>query len=131
MGNRDITLDTHALLWYVDESLKGKLSPAALEAIRAAEGEGIIYVPAIAFMEILHLVERKKSSISFGRLMLSIEEGTNYRIIPIDGRLLRAAVPLKGLEIHDRLILATAVFTDSVLISKDRTIAAKGVNVLW
>jgi PIN domain nuclease of toxin-antitoxin system len=131
MGSKDITLDTHVLLWYVDELLKRRLSPLALRAIREAEKEGIIYIPAIVLMEMLHLVERKRSSISFDRLMMSIEESSNYRIVPIDGTLLKAAIPLKGLEIHDRLILATAMLTGSALVTKDREIKARGVNVLW
>jgi len=45
--------------------------------------------------------------------------------------LLKIAISLQGLEIHDRLILATAIMTDSILVSKDMTIRAKGVNVIW
>ena len=54
-----------------------------------------------------------------------------YRIVAFNTELLRTAIPLKGLEIHDRLILATAILTDSALVSKDRTIKAFGVNVVW
>ncbi len=131
MGSENVTLDTHALLWYVDKPLQWKLSPAASEVIRKAETEGIVYVPAIVLMEILDLVEKKRSSISFERLMLSIEESENYQIIPIDATLLKTRMPLKGLDIHDRLILATAILTDSVVVSKDKAMRAKGINVVW
>lgn len=131
MAAKDITLDTHALIWYVDKPLKGKLSPIALEAIREAERDGVIYIPAIVLMEVLDLVEKKRSSISFSRLILGIEESASYRIVAIDGTVLKATIPLKGLDIHDRLILATAMLTDSALVSKDREIHAIGVNVVW
>jgi len=130
MASQNITLDTHVLVWYVDEPLKGKLSPAALKVIREAEEEGIIHIPAIALMETLHLVEKKRSSISFDKLMVSIEESASYRMVPIDAELLRAAIPLKGLDIHDRLILATAILTDSVLVSGDRDFKTR-LNVVW
>jgi Uncharacterized protein conserved in bacteria len=131
MGSRSVTLDTHALLWYIDEALEQKLSSVASEAIRKAEAEGIVYVPAIALMEMLDLVEKKRSSISFERLMLSIEESESYQIVAIDADLIRATVPLKGLKIHDRLILGTAILTDSVLVSKDKAIRARHPNVVW
>jgi PIN domain nuclease of toxin-antitoxin system len=130
MASKNITLDTHVLVWYVDEPLKGKLSSAALKAIREAEEGGIIYIPAIALMETLDLVEKKRSSISFDELMISIEESVSYRIVPIDAKLLRATIPLKGLDIHDRLILATAILTDSVLVSRDRDFKTR-LNVVW
>jgi len=46
---------------------------------------------------------------------------------------LEVAIPLKGIEIHDRLILATAMITNSVLVSKDRTLKTRNFNisVVW
>jgi len=46
---------------------------------------------------------------------------------------LRVAMPLKGLELHDRLILATAIMTDSTLVSKDRAMKVRsfGIAVVW
>jgi PIN domain nuclease of toxin-antitoxin system len=46
MGNRAITIDTHALLWYFDMGQNKKFSMLALQAIADAEHDGIIYVPA-------------------------------------------------------------------------------------
>jgi PIN domain nuclease of toxin-antitoxin system len=65
--------------------------------------------------------------------MLTIHGSENYKIVPFDVDLLEFAIPLKELEIHDRLILATAILTNSVLISKDRMLNARNTNieVLW
>jgi PIN domain nuclease of toxin-antitoxin system len=130
MGSK-ITLDAHSLVWYMDEGLRDRLSSAALEAVREAEKRATIYVPAIILMEIVYLIEKGKVNTSFSVLMSYIERSGSYQIVPIDADLLKVAIPLKGLEIHDRLILATAILTNSVLVSKDRDISAKGVEVVW
>ena len=131
MGILSITMDTHALLWYIDEPLKYKLSPIALEAIKKAEKDGIIYISAIVLMEMLDLIEKKRSSISFDKLMMMIQKNESYQIVPIDTDILKKTIQLKGLEIHDRLIIATAILTDTVIVCRDRKIRTMGFNVLW
>jgi PIN domain nuclease of toxin-antitoxin system len=115
----------------MDEGLRDRLSSATLEAIREAEKRATIYIPAIVLMEIAYLIEKGKVNTSFNGLMSYIEGSGSYQIVPIDADLLKVAIPLKGLDIHDRLILATAILTNSVLVSKDRDISAKDVEVVW
>lgn len=133
MGDARITIDSHALIWYVDEKLKANLSAPALEAIREAEKEGVIYVPTIALLEVYRLIEKGKIELSFDKLLSDIERGTNYQVIPFDIELLKLSVSIKGLELHDKLIFATAMLTNSALVSKDRVIRAKNTNikVIW
>jgi PIN domain nuclease of toxin-antitoxin system len=133
MGNTRITIDSHALIWYVDKESKAKLSPLAIEIIREAEKDGIIYVPTIALLEIYRLIEKGKFSLSFDNLLFDIEQSSNYQIIPFDITLLKVVISVKGLELHDKLIFATAMMTNSILVSKDRAIKAKGINVkvIW
>jgi PIN domain nuclease of toxin-antitoxin system len=126
-----VTLDTHSLVWFLDKDLKSRLSIRALQTIREATATGIVYIPMIALMEILDLTEKGKVNLSFDSFMSAIRESENYQIVPFDTKLLEAAIPLKGLEIHDRLILATSILTSSVLVSKDKKIKAKDVNVVW
>ncbi len=45
MEQNRITIDTHALIWSVDEALNHKLSPLANRTIIEAEKSGMIYVP--------------------------------------------------------------------------------------
>jgi len=138
MGN-GVTLDTHSLLWYVDRSQNRKLSKLALESIITAEGSGMIYIPAMVIMETFYLIEKGRFSLRAGKdqqeqaisFLSMIVANPRYHIVPIDANLLKATIPLRGLKIHDRLILATAVLTDSVLVSKDREITAMGVNIVW
>ena len=122
MGNNRITIDSHALIWYVDEKSKAKLSPLAMKTIREAERDGIIYVPTIALLEIYRLIEKGKFSLSFDKLLSDIEQSNNYQIIPFDMQLFRVVISINGLELHDKLIFATALMTNSDLVSKDRVI---------
>ena len=126
-----ITVDAHSLVWFLDADLKYKLSDSALKAIRKAQEESLVYIPIIAIMEIVYLIERGRINTSFDNFMSAIELNRNFQIIPLNTELLKIAISLQGLEIHDRLILATAIMTDSILVSKDMTIRAKGVNVIW
>jgi PIN domain nuclease of toxin-antitoxin system len=126
-----ITVDAHSLIWFLDADLKYKLSDSASKAIRKAQEESVVFIPIIAIMEIVYLIERGRINTSFDSFMSAIEINSNFQIIPLNTELLKIAISLQGLEIHDRLILATAIMTDSILVSKDMTIRAKGVNVIW
>ena len=127
----EITLDTHTFVWYLDKSLNNKLSQKALKIIKEAEDSYIIYLPIIVLMEVLYLIEKGRVNVSFHKLLLDLEKSINYEIVPFDIRLLKIAETIKGLEVHDRLILATAILTGSPLISNDREIHAKGIKVIW
>jgi len=131
MGITSIPIDTHSLVWYIHEASNRKLSRRALEIIQEAELYGTIYVSVITLMEIVDLSEKGRISISFTDVASTIEENEAYQIVPFDEELLKVAIPLKGLEIHDRLILATAILTGSVLVCKDRAIRNQGANVVW
>jgi len=132
MGVKGITIDTHTLVWYVDKTLKGKkLSKIALEMIREAEIQSTIYISVISLMEILDLVEKKRISVSFQTVLSAIEKNEAYRVITVDTELVKLTRLLPRIEIHDRLILATAVLTNSTLLSKDREIEHTGLNVIW
>jgi PIN domain nuclease of toxin-antitoxin system len=132
MEQNRITLDTHSMAWYIHEPSKKRLSKKALETIRFAERTGIVYIPAIALLELLRLVEKGKIPIPFVEVLGDLERSGTHEIVPLDIELIRIAMEIQELELHDRLIVATAIMTDSVLISKDREIMeASGVSVVW
>lgn len=74
MEQNRITLDAHTLVWYVHEPSKSNLSSLALETIRSAERGGIIYVPTIALLEVLRVIEK-------GRYPLSLNGRRNWRTV--------------------------------------------------
>ena len=131
MGKTDITLDTHSLLWYLDSDYNNRLSKKALDVISEMELSGTIYVPIIVLAEALHQIDRGRFNITFDKLISNIKNNEAYKIIPFDEDVLEKAISLKGLEIHDRLIVATALTNNSILVSKDKEIRATGLNVIW
>ena len=132
MEQNRITLDAHAIAWYIHEPSKRRLSERALETIRSAEHDGIIYIPTIALLEVLRLIEKGKIPLSFANVLDGLESSKRHEIVPFDTKLLRTVMTVRGLELHDRLIVATAILTNSILVSKDREIeAVTGINVVW
>jgi PIN domain nuclease of toxin-antitoxin system len=132
MGITRVTVDTHTLVWFLDKTLKAKrLSARALEVIRESEKCGVIYISAISLMEIVDLSEKGRISVSFQNVLSLIDTNEAYKVIPVDDELVKATIPLQGMEIHDRLIMATALMTDTVLVSRDKEIRATGLNVIW
>ena len=131
MAIPDITLDAHALIWYMDKQSNERLSRLAFETIKTAEEKATIFVPIIALMEILHLIDAGRFPVSFDTIIETMEENEAYQIVPFSMELLLIAIPLKGLEIHDRVIAATAILTNSVLVSRDRVLGTSGVTVVW
>ncbi len=127
-----ITIDTHSLIWYLDEELNHKLSKNALNSIVEAEDIGIIFVPIVVLMEVLHLSEKGRIKLSFEKMLSVIEKSYNFEIIPFDIKLLKIAKSINGLQVHDRLIVSTSLITKTPLVSNDREILAlEKVITIW
>jgi PIN domain nuclease of toxin-antitoxin system len=127
----DVTLDTHTFFWYIVRSENNKLSSKALESIKNAENYGTIFIPIIVMMELLYMIEKKKVDLSFDEVLSKIEASENYVILPLDVDVLKIVGDIKGLECHDRLIVAAAKLTGAPLVSKDMEIRKLGVGVIW
>jgi PIN domain nuclease of toxin-antitoxin system len=131
MAKTDITIDTHSLMWFLDSDYNNRLSKIAFDVISNAELYGTIYVPIIVLAEALHQIDGGRFNTTFEELMSNIRNNEAYRIIPLNEVVLENAVSLKGLEIHDRLIVATALVTNTPLVSRDQEIRATGLNIIW
>ena len=127
-----IVLDTHAWIWFADES--GKLSAAAR---RSLESEADLLVPAISCWEVAMLVEKKRLKfnqdvLSWIRLALDLPKIVLAPLLPeIAVRATRL-----GRAFHDdpadRLIVATALHHDATLVTADKRIRAfGGVSTIW
>jgi len=130
----EVVLDTHALVWWADES--PELSPQAGEAIASAPA---VFVSAITFWEIGMLVAK-------GRIRLDRSpEDWQFAVLaqprlaelPVSADVARIAAELP--EFHgdpaDRMIVASAVATQRDLVSRDTRIAAwaasAGLTCIW
>jgi PIN domain nuclease of toxin-antitoxin system len=130
MGTR-ITLDAHALIWYIYEQSNSMLTKKALDTINEAMDNGIIYVPTIILLEILRLIEKKKYPISFNKLMDTLKRNDAFEIVPLTTEIVELSEKLQHWDIHDRVIIATAIYTDTDLVSADEDVTKIYNRVIW
>ena len=130
-----IVLDTHVWVWWV--SNPDFLSPQARMLIDKAVVEKKIYISSISVWEVAMLVTR-------GRLQLTMDVGDWIRtcealpfiqFVPVSNtialRAVRLPVPSLG-DPADRIIVATALVLDLILVSKDKKIQKTAlVKTAW
>jgi PIN domain nuclease of toxin-antitoxin system len=130
-----ILLDTHAWIWWV--SNPDLLSAEARTLIDKALVERKIHISAMSVWEVAMLVAKN-------RLQLTMEVGDWIRaseglpfvqFVPVTNTIALKAVrlPLKLLaDPVDRLVMATAVVLDLVLITKDKKMHKEArVKTVW
>ena len=130
MGTR-ITLDAHTLIWYIHKPSRNNLSVKALETIRKATVDGIVYVPTITLLEIIRLIEKKKYPISFRDFITGIKHHRAFEIVSLTPEIVEISEGLHHWDIHDRVIIATAIHTDTELVSSDGEITQIYDRVIW
>ncbi len=119
-------LDTHTLVWYLSNFKKlGKQAQEVFDTIE--KGDAIALIPAIV------LAERKRIQVTLEDTLAKIESADNFKIIFMDLVVIRKLVELKGIpELHDRIIVATTLTNNSILITKDKQVTKSGVvQTLW
>lgn len=130
-----IVLDTHALVWWVDNPLQ--LSPAAAEAIEQAMRTQSVYISCFSSWEIALLVER-------GRLQLALDvrdwlarcEALPFvTFVPVSTAIAVESVRLPGFphaDPADRIITATALSLGAELVTKDEKLRSyPTVCTIW
>ena len=124
--------DRHALLWWFIGS--SKISPKASEIFqKCEEGENIIFIPSIVIAEGLSIFEKKRVSFDFKRLFRKIYESENFVLIPLDYSILHKMVDLKDIpELHDKIIVSTARYLNSPIVTKDRALQnVSYIKTVW
>jgi PIN domain nuclease of toxin-antitoxin system len=123
--------DTHSLVWYFTDDLR--LSRRALKSFESTVKEGQIIVPTLVLAEIMFIAQKGRVNLSFTETIARIEAMDNFEIAPLDLEVLRMADSIETpLEMHDKLIVATALCYDSILITRDEQIAkSKTVKTVW
>lgn len=123
--------DTHALIFYMANELPEKLNSVFLDC---ENQKTVIYIPSIVIAEAIHLKERGKVDFDIDKLFSRLEQSSSYFvIIPLDANILKMLSKIKKIgEIHDKIIVATAILYNSVLITRDSEITeSKYVETLW
>jgi PIN domain nuclease of toxin-antitoxin system len=127
-----VILDTHVWIWYVTEC--PKLSGKALKAIQNSD---ICGVSAISCWEVAMLVEKKRIDFNLSidvwiKLALEFEK---IQLIPLQPGISIQAAKM-GDAFHgdpaDRIIAATAMISNSILITKDKKIRETDlIKTIW
>jgi PIN domain nuclease of toxin-antitoxin system len=131
-----IVVDTHTLIWYLNNS--PRLSMNAASALAATEQAGDkIYVPAITVIELRYLVEKRTISESdYQTILKEIKDPTTALVCaPLD---LDTAAALSQIscstvpDMPDRIIAATALALNLPLITRDTKISRlSNVSIVW
>lgn len=132
-----IVTDTHALLWYINDT--GNLSKMAESAFERAEQSGdLIYVPSIVVVELRYLVEKRREidEPDYQSVLALLKSSFSAIIVaPLDlkvaeslTQILRQTVP----DMPDRIIAATALALGLPLVTADHNIRAlSNITTIW
>jgi|WetSurMetagenome_2_1015567.scaffolds.fasta_scaffold455623_2 PIN domain nuclease of toxin-antitoxin system len=129
-----ILLDTHVVIWLMTDP--GRLSRSAHEAILQARiaGERIAYSP-VSMYEIAYAVRRKRLPLNSSAAAFIEAIQGKLTMVPLTAEIAVLAAelpdPFHG-DPFDRVIAATAIVGDCVLITHDDRIRkSKACKVLW
>ena len=123
--------DTHSLVWYFTDDQR--LSKKALKSFEGTVKEGQIIVPTVVLAEILFIARKGRIPLDFTATVEKIEALANFEIAPLDLDVLKIAESIGApLEMHDKLIVATAIRYDACMITRDEQITkSKAVKTIW
>lgn len=129
-----ILLDTHVAVWLLGSP--GRISLKAREAIvhARATGEELGYSP-VSVYEITYLARRGRLLLNTSLRDFIVELETHLTLIPLTSSIAISAAefdePFHG-DPMDRMIAATALVEDCVLLTADEEIRRAGVcRTLW
>ena len=128
----EITADTHALIWYLtaDKKLSKKAKIVFDEIIKNRKR---LIISIIVLMEVLSLIEKKRLKFTWEEFNQKISEFPNLIIYPAGMDVLEVMKNVgETLELHDRILVATAIIHKAVIISKDPEISSlKEIESVW
>lgn len=125
-------IDTHALVWYL--AADRRLGTKAKRIIESAEsGQATIVVSVIVLLETIRLIEKGVVNQPITSIVDLLQEHPCYEIVPIDIDTVFAVSQFpNSVDLHDRIIMATAKAHQAVIITKDSFITQqKGLRSLW
>ena len=111
----------------------GKIGKAAKSILQDADnGKNKILISIISMVEILYLSERNRIPLNLKEVKRKLLHLDNYEIIDLDLDIVETAKTVQGLELHDRLIVSTALSLNVPVLTSDQIISNSGqVDVIW
>ena len=125
-------VDAHALVWHLTNDAKlGVNARVVLTRIDVGKDKGI--VPTIVLAEILYASERGRISLTLDAVLKELRKRKYYRTESFSKTILVTAQKIKTVpELHDRLIVATAIRHKASVITRDADITNSGiVKIVW
>lgn len=122
----EVVVDSHALLWYLSKNPK-----LTTKARQSLDNSKKIVISTIVLLEILYILQKFGQVKKFKGVLETIKL-EKYLIYPIDLSLVKSLAKLPAeLEMHDRLIVATAAIFDAPLVTKDEQITNIYKKTVW
>lgn len=127
-------VDTHALVWYLEDS--PKLGRVARRLF--LDPTARLTVPTIVLAEARFLEETGRTKVSWDDILSALEADPRFTVFPLTLDVLRRMPKGQMLEMHDAIICATGLLLSELaaedvnVITKDRRIVESGlVNTVW
>lgn len=129
-----VVADTHAWLWWL--SGDASLSSTARSTLARAFDDGELGVSAISVWEAAMLLKKGRLALAMplDELVARCETLPGLRFVPITPRIALASVALEPLHADpaDRMIVATALAHQAVLVTKDERLHGfAGLDTRW
>ena len=119
-------VDTQALVWFFNGDKK--LSKKAFTILEDNNQE--IIIPTIVLCELMYIA--KKVSINFQNTLKELKDRINCEIYPLDLEVVEETLQVdKDLEMHDKIIIASAELSGASIITKDRKIQQAYYKTIW
>ena len=127
----DHVTDTHSIVWYFTDDTR--LSRRALDVFEKTIREGVIIIPTVVLAEIMYIAGKGKITLTFDETLQKIDSYENFIVAALDVKILKVAEKIKvNLEMHDKLIAATALYDNASLITRDPLIIKSGAcTTIW
>ena len=84
-------------------------------------------VPTIVLAELMHISERGRIRLGFDEVMGGLQDSHHFEIAALDSDVLSHMIVASGLELHDRVIVATALSLGATLLTQDREVRDAGL----
>jgi PIN domain nuclease of toxin-antitoxin system len=124
-------IDAHALVWHLTNDAKLSADARAVMT-RIDNGKDKGLVPTVVLAEILYASERGRIALTLDDVLKELRKRKHYRIEPFSRAVLIVAQKINIPELHDRLIVATAIHRKAGVITRDEDIMNSGiVKTVW
>jgi len=126
-----LVADTHAVVWHLSEP--ARLGRQARRLLASADaGSAVVFVPAIALVEIALLHERGRLRFGADQVASLLAQQPGWQVLALDiEQCMRFATLPSMKDPMDRLVASASLALGAVLVSADEVFDAAGVKRAW